>query len=206
MMGDEELRISFLGAENKKRQIGVLADLNTCAPREIAERLDEMGLLAPEGLRASQFAARYRPAGKAALPPIDEARALELYREGLDDIAIGDALGVSPKRVQNWRLRKTDLRRPRGAAARKKKTTEGEEMPKEQQTVAAAPPPEPVAAPETLSVQMFLSALTEMLTPRAARGALWINGAPVNEIAGVRIRPCGDGLIVDVETEAARHG
>lgn len=85
-------------------------------------------------------------------------------------------------------------------------------MPKEQQTFAAAPPPEPVAvpepepAPETLSVQMFLSALTEMLTPKAARGALWLNGAPVSEIAGVRIRPSGDGLIVDVETEAARHG
>lgn len=119
MMGDEELRISFSGAADKKSQIGVLADLNACAPREIAERLDAMGLLEPEGFRISQFAARYRPAGKAALPPIDEVRAMELYREGLDDIAIGDALGVDKRRVQNWRLR-MNLKRMRGGARKKK--------------------------------------------------------------------------------------
>lgn len=50
--------------------------------------------------------------------PIDELRALQLYNDGLDDIAMADALGVTAKRVQNWRLR-MHLKRPN--AGQKKK-------------------------------------------------------------------------------------
>lgn len=177
MLDDNELRISFVGAKNKREQVGVLADLNVCPPREIAERLDAMGLLSAEGLCVEQFSARYRPAGKAALPPIDEVRAMELYSEGMDDIAIGDALGVGPRRVKDWR------------------------PPEPTPEPAPAPEPVPEPAPVALSVQMFIAALKEMLTPRAAQGSLWLNGVPVREIASVRIRPCGDGMIVDVEVE-----
>ena len=43
---------------------------------------------------------------------------MQLYNDGLDDIAMADALGVTAKRVQNWRLR-MHLKRPN--AGQKKK-------------------------------------------------------------------------------------
>ena len=50
--------------------------------------------------------------------PLDELRAMQLYNEGLDDIAMADALGVTAKRVQNWRLR-MHLKRPKGKSAKR---------------------------------------------------------------------------------------
>lgn len=50
--------------------------------------------------------------------PLDELRAMQLYNDGLDDIAMADALGVTAKRVQSWRLR-MHLKRPN--AGQKKK-------------------------------------------------------------------------------------
>ena len=52
--------------------------------------------------------------------PIDELRAMQLYNDGLDDIAMADALGVTAKRVQNWRLR-MHLKRPKGTKKKEEK-------------------------------------------------------------------------------------
>ena len=51
--------------------------------------------------------------------PFDELRAMQLYEEGVDDVAMADALGITEKRVQNWRLR-MHLKRPKGGQKRKK--------------------------------------------------------------------------------------
>lgn len=199
MMDDSELRISFLDAKNKREQVGVLADLNVCAPREISERLDAMGLLEPEGLRVEQFKAQYVPTARGAIEKMGASmvqRATELFNDGADDLAIAEALGVSRSSVKSWR-HENRLLRPRGGSRARNPAPE----PAPEPVPEPAPEPVPETVPVALSVQTFLAALTEMLTPRAARGSLWLNGAPVREIASVRIRPCGDGMIVDVETE-----
>ena len=120
-MGDEELAVSFRRAKDKKAQISILADLNLCAPYEIAERLESMGELTGTGLMPENFPRRYissnAKAGKVSKPgkrpPIDEIRAKELFDEGYDDLAIAEALGCSKTRIKEWRSR-MHLLHPRG--------------------------------------------------------------------------------------------
>ena len=64
--------------------------------------------------------------------PIDELRAKELFDEGLDDLAIAEALGCTISRVVEFR-RRTRLLRPRGG---NKKRTEDKGMEKETQPAA----------------------------------------------------------------------
>lgn len=61
--------------------------------------------------------------------------------------------------------------------------------------------PLPKSEPETMTVAQFLATLTELLTPAATRAALWINGAPVRELAALHIRSDGDCVTVEIETE-----
>ena len=51
----EETLISFRQAADKYEQVFILADLNCCAPAQIAAALDEWGVLSEAGLRVRQF-------------------------------------------------------------------------------------------------------------------------------------------------------
>ena len=52
-----------------------------------------------------------------------------------------------------------------------------------------------------MDVRQFLATLTELLTPAAAKGSLYINGAAVYEVSGVCLRSDGNGLTVEIVTE-----
>lgn len=154
---------------------------------------------------------------RSVLPPIDELRAMDLYREGYDDLAMSEALGVTVRRVQNWRLR-MGLKRVKGHS--KKEKGEGKTMKKEKEIVPESVVPTMDAAeslqaisswPSVLAkgdpgqplmeVRRFLATITELMTPGAAKGGLILNGEPVREISSVHISMVDGALCVEVRTE-----
>lgn len=152
------------------------------------------------------------------LPPIDELRAMDLYHEGYDDLAMSEALGVTVRRVQNWRLR-MGLKRVKGHSKKKK----GEEAMKKEKEMHAAPTTcfpateakidwndlpsatqaEASGEPEQplMEVRRFLATISELMTPGAAKGGLILNGKPVREISSVHISMVDGALRVEVRTE-----
>lgn len=96
-MTDDEIIKMFRGAKDKQNQIEILADMNLVSKKEVCEKLQELGcdmtgIKAPKG-----------KTGGRKKEPIDELRAMELYQEGLDDLAIAEALGVSEYKIGKWR-------------------------------------------------------------------------------------------------------
>lgn len=154
MMDKSEIIILYRQAKDKERQIKVLSDLNCVSPREIAEILDEAGELKKAGLNAKTFSSVYHavPAAKAPqregpkatrkrsgpVPPFDEIRAMALFNDGMDDLAISEALGVSVTRIRKWRSRMR-LLHPRGRAAKNKKQSKEESMKKDGTTKKTEP-------------------------------------------------------------------
>lgn len=150
------------------------------------------------------------------LPPIDELRAMDLYREGYDDLAMSEALGVTVRRVQNWRLR-MGLKRVKGHS----KKTKGEEAMKKEKEIHTAPttcvpaapvkidwndlPPVMEASDEQpaplMEVRRFLATISKLMTPGAAKGGLILNGKPVREISSVHISMVDGAICVEVRTE-----
>lgn len=149
------------------------------------------------------------------LPPIDELRAMDLYREGYDDLAMSEALGVTVRRVQNWRLR-MGLKRVKGHS----KKTKGEEAIKKEKEIVpeiavptidaaealralSSTPVLPSGEPEQplMEVRQFLATLSEMMTPGVAKGGLILNGEPVRDISSVHISMVDGALCVEIRTE-----
>lgn len=128
-MTDGEIITDFRQAKDPTEQIKILADLNCVSREQMREKLRSLGLLDRRGGPVSVPPPAPEPVGKGPhIPPIDELRAMELWREGLDDLAISESLGVPISRVSAWR-RRMHLYLPRGGAAQKKKKKEkAEEM------------------------------------------------------------------------------
>lgn len=153
---------------------------------------------------------------KLILPPIDELRAMDLYQEGYDDLAMSEALGVTVRRVQNWRLR-MGIKRAKGHSKKKK----GEQTKMKEEKAHAAPttcvpaapvkidwndlPPVMEASDEQpaplMEVRRFLATISELMTPSAAKGGLVLNGAPVREISDVRISMVDGAICIEIRTE-----
>lgn len=200
-MDKSEIVVSFRLAKDKRAQIETLADLNQCSPYNIAKALDEIGELRKFDLTPDMFSSRFvpvaadkKPEGRAPKRPrvvMDEIRAMELYEEGLDDLAMSEALGVGVCRVEEWRKRmhlKTQKRRKK--AENVKKETKPAQPPEQaEQYRTATATGEPAAAPETspLTLGEFLRLVTELTPPAALKAPLRINGAPVMEIARIVI-------------------
>lgn len=173
-----------------------------------------MGCFDGSDLRAEQFSRQFAPVNASrkypthrrppSREPIDELRAMELFRDGLDDVAIAEALDCAKSRVKEWRSR-MHLLRPRGGNHRLKE--DREPMAKKE----CAPEPGEVAktAPEPrkkatfLTVGEFLTTLTELLTPAATKTRLVINGAPVSDVALI-IRNIDQQLAVELETNSTK--
>ena len=234
LMDDTELSISFRKAKNKREQIGVLADLNLCAPYVIAERLENLGLLTGTGLIPENFSRKYDAVSSATLDrkpmkhrypdkraarsvePMDELRAMELFKDGLDDLQMAETLDVSPTHVKHWRQR-MHLLRPRGGGRPRKKKTEETEMkptteneqeqpmtedlPNATEEMLTVSVPTPNATEEMLTVSEFLATVTELLTPLATKAGLIINGSPVTAIAALHIRVSDMPTLVEIVTE-----
>lgn len=96
-MSDAEIATGYRTAKNKKKQIGVLAELNAVSRRTMEEKLVELGLMEKTG------GGEPLPAPAPEAVPFDETRARELYAEGRDDLAISEMLGVSKAVFSKWR-------------------------------------------------------------------------------------------------------
>lgn len=205
LMDDSELTGLFRGARDKRKQIGVLADLNCCAPIIVAQRLEDLGLLEGTDLKAEEFDKPQRRSYAPRIEPLDEIRAMELFREGLDDIGIAEALGCAVYRIKDWRSR-MHLLRPRGGNQSLKKKKEGEMAIKQKGEVAVPDqaedaPPAQEGEVALLTVAEFLATLTELLTPAATRAGLLINGSPVTAITGLHISAGRGCPTVEITTE-----
>lgn len=98
-MSDAEIAHSFRTAANQRKQVKVLADLNCCSKKEMEAKLLSLGLsvIPPESktTKADGKPRRFRC--------LDEARAIELYREGMTDLDLAERLGVSMTTIGSWR-------------------------------------------------------------------------------------------------------
>ena len=127
-MTDGEIITDFRQAKDPTEQIKILADLNCVSREQMREKLRSLGLLDRRGGPVTVLPPAPASVGKGPrIPPIDELRAMELWREGLDDLAISECLGVPISRVSAWR-RRMHLYMPRGGAAQKKKKEKAKAM------------------------------------------------------------------------------
>lgn len=100
-MSDGEIAAMWRTCKNRNEQANILADLNMKSKAEVLEKLTELGC----DLRGVKIPKAKKTGGAPPKPPMDELRAMELHQEGLDDLAISEALGESVARVKNWRRR-----------------------------------------------------------------------------------------------------
>lgn len=144
--------------------------------------------------------------------PFDELRAMQLYSDGLDDIAMADALGITAKRVQNWRLR-MHLKRPNGGQKRKKE----QEMKRESSYEQVGEPlktqsiPEPAvemqktqsSKSEPDGVPMTAGLLRKICERIEDAGLgdlpLRINGGNVKDFTEISIKKTADGAVIDMK-------
>ncbi len=218
LMPADEILVSFRQARDQRAQIGVLADLNVCSPREIAQLLDDAGALEPLGLSVTDFPEVSSSAARRLNKDFDEAEALELFRAGLEDVAIADRLHVAVYRIQAWRG-KNKLRRKyswRKDHTLEFKPEEGDEMKKDTakreeaaleaiaDSVDAQAPmhaaQEPEAPATLLTVEAMLTTVATLVSPKLLHGELLIDGRPIEHMFGCAIRLRGNRVYVDLQT------
>lgn len=152
-MTDGEIASMWRTCKNRNEQVNILADLNVKSRVEMLGKLRELGC----DLRGVKTPKVKETRGAAPKPPIDELRAMELHSEGLDDLAISEALGESMTRVKNWR-RRMKLK-PNGTP---KCETAPAEEPKREEPIAESAAEQHVSEVESRSV-MSAEALLEVL-------------------------------------------
>nr|DAK79348.1 MAG TPA: hypothetical protein [Caudoviricetes sp.] len=189
-MTDGEIASMWRTCKNRNEQVNILADLNVKSRVEMLGKLRELGCDL-RGVRTGSYGG-----GAPRKPPIDELRAMQLYRDGLDDLSISEALGESKKRVAEWRKR-MKLKPNR---VMKMKDAPAEEPKREEETM------EPVKKAETSSrVGMSAGALREILEGLCrgydgGKAVIRCDGQEVRE-ALVRVLYAGDGSVDSVELE-----
>ena len=105
-MSDGEILQRWNNALDKRTHVEILADLNAVSKAEMHEKLVSLGA---EGLPPMKK--RKKPEGteprkkREPVYKIDELRAMALYREGMCDLELADALGVTKATVCQWRKR-----------------------------------------------------------------------------------------------------
>ena len=189
-MTDGEIASMWRTCKDRNEQVNILADLNVKSRVEMLGKLRELGCDL-RGVRTGSYRG-----GAPRKPPIDELRAMQLYRDGLDDLSISEALGESKKRVAEWRKR-MKLKPNR---VMKIKDAPAEEPKRKEETM------EPVKKTET-SPRMGMSAgaLREILNALfrgydGGKAVIRCDGQEVRE-ALVRVLYAGDGSVDSVELE-----
>lgn len=92
-MDETEICTSYTKALDKRKQRGVLADLNVCSKQEIDQILQKHGLLEPD------------PKRRVPNRKIDNEKAYEMHKAGKTDKEIAEAFGSSIMSVERWRDR-----------------------------------------------------------------------------------------------------
>lgn len=185
-MTDGEIAAMWRSCKNRNDQVQILADLNVKDRAEVLEKLRELQC----DLRGVRMAKTGGGAPKK--PPMDELRAMALYREGLDDLALTEALGETLNRVKEWR-RRMKLKPNQG-----QKDAPAEEPKREEETM------EPVKNTESART-MNAGALREILEGLCrgydgGKAVVRCDGQEARE-ALVRVLYAADGSVETVELE-----
>lgn len=189
-MTDGEIASMWRTCKDRNEQVNILADLNVKSRVEMLGKLRELGCDL-RGVRTGSYGG-----GAPRKPPIDELRVMQLYRDGLDDLSIAEALGESKKRVADWRKR-MKLKPNR---VMKMKDAPAEEPERKEETM------EPVKKTETSPrVGMSAGALRDILEGLCrgydgGKAVIRCDGQEVRE-ALVRVLYAGDGSVESVELE-----
>lgn len=189
-MTDSEIASMWRTCKDRNEQVNILADLNVKSRVEMLGKLRELGCDL-RGVRTGSYGG-----GAPRKPPIDELRAMQLYRDGLDDLSISEALGESKKRVADWRKR-MKLKPNR---VMKMKDAPAEEPKRKEETM------ETMKKTETSPrVGMSAGALREILEGLCrgydgGKAVIRCDGQEVRE-ALVRVLYAGDGSVDSVELE-----
>ena len=189
-MTDGEIASMWRTCKDRNEQLNILADLNVKSRVEMLDKLRELGCDL-RGVRTGSYGG-----GAPRKPPIDELRDMQLYRDGLDDLSIAEALGESKKRVADWRKRM----KLKPNQAKKMKDAPAEEPERKEETM------EPVKKTETSPrVGMSAGALRDILEGLCrgydgGKAAIRCDGQEVRE-ALVHVLYAGDGSVDRVELE-----
>lgn len=138
VMSDDEIRSMWRTCKNRNEQVNILADLNVVTRAEAVDKLRELGC-DMRGVRTG------KRGGAPKKPPMDELRAMELYREGLDDLAISEALGETQNRVKEWR-RRMKLPTVKKECEKSESVAEATENPAEKEKKMSAQTPKAMSA------------------------------------------------------------
>lgn len=213
-MDATELQINFRQAKDQREQIKILADLNCCSPKFMAEWLQELGALDGTGILPSEFSSKYDSVQHdVSWKKYDKRFSGEvcerLYREGLSDAAIADRLGVAEYRISRYRSAH-GLRRPpiwRQYQSDKIKKEALKPMKKETETAKAPQKPAPVAQAEreergVMTVGGFVDWISRLLSPALVESELSIDGRPIYDIYGFNVDVRNNKVTVNLRTEA----
>lgn len=215
-ISDTELVDLYDAASDKEKLIDSVAVRCHTTRAVIRERLVQLGCSEEPAVSASSAKGSKSPALKSKsakfdrkpAAPLDELRAMELFKDGLDDLGMAETLGVSVQRVKAWRSR-MHLKRPRGAAAHKKKPKEEADVKSKivPETTISIPPPSPGPAPELeeqLTLAVFKQLLNTFLPSTLGEAKLYIDGRPILGVLGYHVTMPDGKLAVDLETEETR--
>lgn len=130
-MTDDEIRQSFTGARDQKKQARILAEMNLVSHAEMMDKLVSLGLANGEPLVGKTHGR------KKSTPEIDEAFARALIEKDVPDEQIAKHFGVGISTFSAWR-REKGIMRYRKSNDKRKTVKELQEMEKQgKQTTAA---------------------------------------------------------------------
>ena len=112
-MTDDEIRQSFTGARDQKKQARILAEMNLVSHAEMMDKLVSLGLANGEPLVGKTHGR------KKSTPEIDEAFARALIEKDVPDEQIAKHFGVGISTFNAWRREKGIMRYPTKRGARK---------------------------------------------------------------------------------------
>ena len=86
-MTDEEIKIQYRDAKDKKKQVEILADMNLITQAEMRKKLADLGLIEP----VTDYGENWHE------------KAMELYKDGKSDKQIAEVVGKCAQTIANWR-------------------------------------------------------------------------------------------------------
>ena len=227
MMDVGELSREFRGAKDPYAQINILADLNCCSPRKIAQTLQDAGALSGTSILPDSFPDSFAPVPPAAKrrspgaeswrcynKTFDEDEARRFFERGLCDEAIADQLHVAVLRITTWR-RQSGLKRPRGFnQINDKRRSEGK-MTKKTENAAQAPEPVREVEQETeeaceatqepaqqqMTARGLETVLHRLLSQVLLDAPLAVNGKPLTGVTKLGVTVVNNQPYVDITLE-----
>lgn len=173
-MSDEEIKVSYNNATDRKAQVKILAELNAVPIQSMAEKLKRLGFVVPEiPVKWTEPV----PPLREVKPNFDVDLARKLFDEGKPDKEIAEAVGLKRSTFAYWRQR----------MGWQKPVTHPQKQKQPRKSAPAAVSPEdahckePIEAPAPLSA-MDIGSLILSVSERYRGLTFTVNGAPVRGV------------------------